>query len=60
MNIKSKQVIQQYIRCIHCDCIITSRYRYDLTYCNCKKVAIDGGPTKPRFIGNESDYIILK
>ena len=31
------------IKCKHCNDIIYSRSHYDMRYCSCKKIAIDGG-----------------
>ena len=51
-----KHKIQTGIECKHCGDVIFSRARHDFCYCECNKVAIDGGKLYTRVIGDNKDY----
>ena len=38
-----KKILENKIQCKHCGGIITSGHRYDLKWCPCGSVAVDGG-----------------
>lgn len=38
-----KKIISNKVKCNHCGDIIESKYHYDLVYCSCKSVYVDGG-----------------
>ena len=48
------------LKCKHCDTTIFSRMRRDMRYCECRKIAIDGGFDYIKITGNEEDYDIVE
>ena len=50
-------IISNQIRCVHCGDEPWSGTRHDFRYCECKKVAVDGGMEYLRRIGNPNDYV---
>jgi len=51
---------QTYYKYIHCDDEIYWNTHKSMTYCKCKKIAIDGCEYYVRIIGNDVDYKIIK
>ena len=49
-----------YYKCIHCGDEIYWNTHKNLTFCKCKKIAIDGCEYYVRINGNEGDYKIIK
>ncbi len=49
-------LISNKIKCKKCGDIIESKAVYDLRYCQCKSVAVDGGKEYLRRIGNREDW----
>lgn len=39
-------------RCRWCQTVIQSMYRHDFRYCECRRIAIDGGNAYTRLLGN--------
>ena len=48
------------ILCKSCGQVIFSCHRHDFHWCQCKKVAVDGGRDYLKIIGNEDDYEIVE
>jgi len=44
------------IKCLKCEDMIESTYRWDFVWCKCKSVAVDGGLDYLRRVGKETDY----
>lgn len=55
---KYYKIIENTIRCNHCNTIITSSHVHDMKWCACKKVAVDGGYDYLRrcFVHSHDDY----
>ena len=49
-------IIENKIRCKHCEDVIVSAHRHDFKYCKCGKVGVDGGNDYLRRLGDEADY----
>lgn len=45
------------IKCVKCEDEIWSRYTHDFRYCKCKAVAIDGGRSYTRIVGELKDWV---
>lgn len=62
MQIKSTPQSKKeiYYKCIHCGDEIYWNTHKSMTYCKCKKIAIDGCEYYVRINGNEGDYKIIK
>jgi hypothetical protein len=43
------------VKCLKCGDIIESKTRHDFVWCGCKAVAVDGGSSYIRRIGNPAD-----
>lgn len=54
----NKHRYQTAIRCKRCQDVIYSVMRHSMQYCNCEKVAIDGGKCYTKISGKEKDYVI--
>lgn len=52
-------IITNKIQCVRCKSIIESRHNHDLVWCACKTVAVDGGCSYLRRIGESEDIIEL-
>jgi hypothetical protein len=46
------------IYCIGCEEVVYSPNRHGMIYCECKKVAVDGGSDYLRISGNVGDYLV--
>ena len=44
------------IRCKLCGEVIQSKYRWNMVWCRCRALAIDGGSCYTRILGNKEDY----
>lgn len=42
-------------RCRKCGDVIESKHRWDFKWCRCKAIAVDGGPSYVKRIGNPED-----
>ncbi len=51
---------ETYYRCMRCGDKIYWNTHKNLTFCKCKKIAIDGCEYYVRIIGNKEDYKIIK
>lgn len=51
---------ETYYKCIHCGDEIYWNTHKNLTYCKCKKIAIDGCEYYVRINGNDEDYRTIK
>ena len=51
-------LIKNAIKCNKCGDEIESTHRHDFKFCSCESVAIDGGLTYQRIIGNIEDWDI--
>ena len=53
-----ERIIENKIRCKHCDTIIESKHRHDYQMCKCGKVSVDGGHMYLRrgFMVSPDDY----
>jgi hypothetical protein len=51
---------EAYYKCNHCGDEIFWNTQKKLTFCKCKKIAIDGCEYYVRIIGNKEDYKIIK
>lgn len=49
-------IINNSIKCLSCNDIITSYHRHDFKFCKCSKVAVDGGNDYLRRLGNYTEY----
>ena len=52
-----KALIQNELECKKCGDIIYSAYRHDFKYCKCGSVAVDGGMSYIRRVGNVKDFV---
>ena len=52
-----KTLIQNELECTKCGDIIYSAHRHDFKYCKCGSVAVDGGMSYIRRVGNVKDTI---
>ena len=52
-----KTLIQNELECKNCGDIIYSAYRHDFKYCKCGSVAVDGGMSYIRRVGNVKDTV---
>lgn len=52
-------ILSNKIQCKHCGDIIESAHVHDYVACECGRVAVDGGKSLLRRIGNPEDYIDL-
>ena len=50
-----KKIIVNKIKCKKCGNIIESTYTHDFKYCLCKSIAVDGGHSYLRRLGDEND-----
>ena len=51
-----EHIISNKIKCNLCGDIIESKHVHDFRFCNCKSVAVDGGKSYRRRIGNVGDW----
>jgi DNA-directed RNA polymerase subunit N (RpoN/RPB10) len=49
-------IMRNRIKCLKCGDIIESKYRWNMVWCSCKAVAVDGGQDYFRRVGNPEDY----
>lgn len=59
MEAKNKTILSNKIKCKKCGEIIESKTINDFRKCKCGAVAVDGGKTYLKRIGNEEDYAEL-
>ncbi len=59
-RISSSHKKEAYYKCTHCGDEIYWNTHKNLTFCKCKKIAIDGCEFYVRVISNEGDYKIVK
>ena len=52
-----KALIQNELECKKCGDIIYSAHRHDFKYCKCGLVAVDGGMSYIRRVGNVKDFV---
>ena len=50
------KIIVNKIKCKKCGDVIESKYTHDFKYCKCKAVAVDGGRSYLKRLGNPEDY----
>ncbi len=43
-------------KCRLCSTVIESKYTHDFVWCKCESIAVDGGPSYFRRIGNPEDF----
>lgn len=55
----SGRLLRNSIKCIRCKSVITSINRHDFRWCECKRVAIDGGYDYLKRVGLREDWIEL-
>jgi len=60
-GVEMKKILVNKIQCKCCGCIITSAHRYDLVWCPCGSVAVDGGTDYLKRItsGPAAEYVEL-
>ena len=56
MNMKTRVIVKNAIKCKHCGDAIESKHRHDFKHCSCKRCAVDGGLDYLRRVGNPTDY----
>lgn len=55
----SEIILRNKIKCNHCDQIIESYFVHDFKWCECGKVAVDGGCEYRKRTGDDTDYTDL-
>ena len=48
------------IRCKKCGGVIQSKYKWNMVWCKCRALAIDGGSCYTRILGNKEDYEFIQ
>lgn len=51
---------KNYLQCVHCNDIIHSRYEGEFRHCSCGKIAVDETEGYCRYIGEATDFIVIK
>lgn len=59
LNYTEMTIIANKIQCKHCLETIESKHRYNLRFCQCGKVAVDGGKDYLKRLGYSIDYTEL-
>lgn len=51
--------VQLGIRCLQCGDAIYSKYTHDFKWCKCDTVAVDGGPSYLRIVGEPYNFVVI-